>query len=98
MKSKPRVIKDYDKLDKGIKEQIKLEYPEGYSEYLIEFTDPKGLFISALPFETEDRLYMVRMSVAQAEAIIDEDDDFDSDGILKDSVKDIYEEKYDSEE
>ena len=50
MKNKPRIIKDYDKLDKAIKEQIKLEYPEGYSEYLIEFTDPKGKFISALPF------------------------------------------------
>jgi len=46
--SKPRVIKDYDKLDPDIQEKIKLEYPSGYSENLIYFTNKDGKRVSAL--------------------------------------------------
>ena len=61
-KSKPRVIKDFDKLDKEIQEHIAQLYPNGFAEHLITYTDPKtGLERFALPYETEDRYYMVRM-------------------------------------
>ena len=50
--SKPRVIKDFEKLDKDIQEQIKLEYPEGFEDNLIYFTNKEGKRVSALPFET----------------------------------------------
>ena len=92
--SKPRVIKDYDKLDPEIQEKIKLEYPSGYSENLIYFTNRDGKRVSALPFETEDKYYLVRMTVYEAEKIIEDDDDYDSTGSLKDSVKEEYEAKY----
>lgn len=92
--SKPRVIKDYDKLDPEIQEKIKLEYPNGYSENLIYFNNKDGKRVSALPFETEDRYYLVRMTVYEAEKIIEDDDDYDSTGSLKDSVKESYESKY----
>jgi hypothetical protein len=91
---KPRIIKDYDKLDPDIQEKIKLEYPYGYSDNLITFTNKDGLIISALPFETEDRYYMVRMTVREAVRIIEEDDDFDDDGMLKEGIKEEYESKY----
>ena len=65
-KMKPRVIKDYDKLDPEIQEQIKLEYPYGFSDNLITFTNKDGLIVSALPFETDDKYYMVRMTVSEA--------------------------------
>jgi len=92
--SKPRVIKDYDKLDPEIQEKIKLEYPSGYSENLIYFTNKEGKRVSALPFETDDKYYLVRMTVYEAEKIIEEDDDYDSTGSLKDSAKEEYETKY----
>ena len=92
--SKPRGIKDYDKLDPEIQEKIKLEYPNGYSENLIYFNNKDGKRVSALPFETEDRYYLVRMTVYEAEKIIEDDDDYDSTGSLKDSVKESYESKY----
>jgi len=92
--SKPRVIKDYDKLDPEIQEKIKLEYPSGYSENLIYFTNKEGKRVSALPFETDDKYYLVRMTVYEAEKIIEEDDDYDSSGSLKDSAKEEYETKY----
>lgn len=92
--NKPRIIKDYDKLDPEIQEKIKLEYPFGYSENLITFTNKDGLIISALPFETEDKYYMVRMTAREAVRIVEEDDDFDDDGMLKEGIKEVYESKY----
>ena len=91
---KPRVIKDYDKLPLEIQEQIKLEYPFGFSDNLIRFSNKDGLIVSALPFETEDKYYMVRMTVGEAIKIVEDDDDFDDDGILKDGIKEEYENKY----
>jgi len=94
MDNKPRVIKDFEKLETEIQEQIKLEYYEGFSDHLISFTNAKGERVSALLFETEEKIYMVRMSISRAEQIIEDDDDYDDDGNLKESVKEVYEDKY----
>src|SRR5574344_1136961 len=92
--SKPRVIKDYDKLPLELQEQIKLEYPFGFSDNLIRCTNKDGLIVSALPFETEDKYYMVRMTVGEAIKIVEDDDDFDEDGMLKEGIKEEYSSKY----
>ncbi len=92
--SKLRVIQDYEKLPTELQEQIKLVFPEGFSNHLIEFKNRHGELVSALPFETEDKIYMVRMSVKMAERIISEDADYDSDGLLKDDVKERYQDEY----
>jgi len=92
--NKPKVIQNYEKLSKELQEQIKLYYLEGFSEHLIEFTNPKGELVSALPFETEDKFYMVRMSVPRALELVDQDSDFDDDGVLLSSRREQYEEKY----
>lgn len=91
---KLRVIKDYVKLDKEIQEQIKLAYPNGFSEHLITFTNKDGDIVSALPFETEDRYYLVRMTKIEAKDIIRQDDDYDEDGNLKEESRVDFEDKY----
>lgn len=91
---KPRVIKDFEKLDEKIQEQIKLAYPYGFYDSLIHFYNKEGVKVSALPFETDEKYYMVRMTVAEAKAIIEDDEDFDDEGNLKDNIKDDYENKY----
>lgn len=96
--SKPRIIKDYEKLDPEIQERIKLEYPAGYSDSLIYFNNKEGKRVSALPFETDDKYYLVRMTVFEAEKIIEDDDDYDSTGALKKSAKEEYENKYSDDE
>ena len=93
---KPRVIKDYAKLDLAIQEQIKLTYPEGFEDSLIKFRNAAGQMVSALPVEAEEKYVLVRMTVSEAIAIVDDDDDYDEDGNLKDDVKEEYEEKYDA--
>ena len=92
--SKPRVIKDFDKLDLSIQEQIKLEYPEGFEDNLIYFSNKEGKRVSALPFETEEKYYLVRMTFEEAQQLIEDDDDYDDDGNLKDEIKEEYEEKH----
>ncbi len=94
MSTKPRIVKDYDKLEEQIQEQIKLTYPYGFSEYLVSYVDREGKKRTALPFETDEKYYLVRMTESEAVAIIDDDEDFDSEGVLKDDIKEEYEDKY----
>lgn len=92
--SKLRVIKDYEKLAKELQEQIKLTYPEGFSQHLIQFTNRDGKIVSALQFETEDKIYLLRMTTQEARDIILDDDDYDDDGVLKDESKEEFADKY----
>lgn len=94
MQSKPRVVKDYDRLEDGIQEQIKLTYPRGFSKHLVRFTNREGKLVSALPFETDEKYYLVRMTIEEAKDIIRQDDDYDEDGVLKDDVMEEYQEKH----
>lgn len=93
--NKPRIVKDYEKLDEEIKERIKLTYPLGFTRQLVKFKNAQGQEVSALPFETEDKYYLVRMTVSQAVDIIAFDDDYDDAGILKDEIRVAYSDKYD---
>ena len=60
--------------------QLKEQFPYGYQEHLLRFNNAKGELISALPYETDDIFYLVRMNIDGGYSIIDEDDfedDFD---------------------
>jgi hypothetical protein len=92
--SKPKVLKDYSKLSDEMQERLKLFYPNGFSEFLIRFVDSKGKNVSALPYEAEDKFYMIRMTNLEAQKIIKDDTDYDDEGNLKDDIKDDYEDKY----
>jgi len=96
-KGKPRVVKDYDKLDTPIQEMIKLEYPYGFEDNLVTFTNAQGMRVSALPFETDEKYYLVRMTMDEAQAIIEEDDDYDDEGNLTEEAKEELEERVEEE-
>jgi len=82
--NKPRIVKDYDKLPLDVQGQIKLTYPHGFSGSLITYINAKGKVVSALPYETDDFYYLVRMTLEEANNIIENDDDFNDEGILRD--------------
>lgn len=96
--NKPRVVKDYDKLADEVKEQIKLVYPRGFSHHLVSFVNKAGEKKMGLPFETEDFYYLIRMTSVKAEQIIEDDDDFNDQGILKEAALVDYTEKYEDED
>lgn len=92
--NKTRVVVDYAKLSDEIVEQIKLVYPSGFSRHLITFKNSKGEKVSALRFETFEKVYLVRMSTQQAKQIIEKDTDYDEEGNLKEHIREQYEEEH----
>lgn len=73
--SKPKVIKDFTKLDEDLQEQILDQYPNGYEDSLILFTDKDGKYTHALPYETEDRYYLLRMPLVKSKKTVSDSND-----------------------
>lgn len=67
-----------------ILDRVKMEYPYGFANNLVSFTNKEGKRVSALPFETEDIYYLIRMTVQEARQIISDDEDYDEEGNLRD--------------
>ena len=86
--AKKRVVIDYEKLPEETINRIKLEYAEGYEDSLITFTNAQGRFVSALPFDTDEVYYLIRMTEGEARQIIKDDDDYDTEGKLRDDFED----------
>ncbi|MEI6408241.1 MAG: hypothetical protein WCR52_02565 [Bacteroidota bacterium] len=87
--SKKRVVKDYDALPEDIVKLVKMKYPTGYAEHLVSYTDKEGKKVSALPFESDDTYYLIRMTILDAKRIVKEDEDFDEDGVLRGDFADV---------
>lgn len=83
MNPKKRIVKDYENLPEDILNRIKMQYLHGFAQHLISYVNKDGKKVSALPFETEDIYYLVRMTVQEARQIIADDDDYDADGNLR---------------
>lgn len=92
--SKPRVLKDFEKLELEIQEQIKLSYPSGFYQHLVSYVDREGQKRMALPYETEEKYYLVRMSIQEAKNLIEDDEDYDEDGMLRDDIQENYADKH----
>jgi hypothetical protein len=82
--NKTRLVKDYDKLPPELQGQIKMAYPQGFAGHLITYIDAKGKVVSALPYEVDDYYYLVRMTLEEAYDIIENDKDYDIEGVLRD--------------
>ena len=93
MNSKPRIIKDYTKLDDFLLQLIGLKYPHGFSKHLIHITDRDNRSISALPFETEDKYYLIRMTKDQAVQIqiaLQDEEEEDSEEFVNEEIIEEY--------
>ena len=96
---KKRIVKDYDALPEEIIARIKAEYPYGFEGNLVTFTNKEGNKVSALPFDTEEVYYLIRMTIREARQIIEDDEDYDDEGNLRDDFStDEYEGDEDEEE
>lgn len=87
--TKKRVVKDYDVLPEEIIRQVKLRYPTGFANHLLQYTNQEGKKVSALPFETDEVYYLIRMTVLEAQRIVKEDEDYDDDGVLREDFADL---------
>ena len=93
MITKPRVVKDYEKMDESVLDLLMKTYPMGYEKHLVKFQNREGKWVSALPFETEDKYYLIRMTVLEAQeiAIKKKEDEDDYEAIMANAdIKDDY--------
>lgn len=90
MTEKKRIVKDYDAVPSDIIARVKMAYPDGFEDNLVSYYNKEGIKISALPFETEDIYYLIRMTASEARQIIEEDEDYDEDGHLRDDFESDY--------
>ncbi|TVZ50902.1 hypothetical protein [Dokdonia sp. Hel_I_53] len=82
-----RVIVDYAKLNDDILNLLVNKYPYGYDkEHIITFKNAQGEMVDCVEVQTEDTLYLVKVSKRLVVAMedfdqddYDEDDDQDSD-------------------
>ena len=58
---KKKIIKKFEHLTPDLLKLIKESYPDGYEESLIMFQTQTGELSSALPLETEEISYLIRM-------------------------------------
>jgi len=85
--SKRRAIISYDKLSIDQKKQILRDYPDGYINHLTTIKTPTGETLDALIWETDEVIYLVKvtkvMPKAKPVSEVDEDD-FDEVADIKD--------------
>ena len=74
--SKVRIITDYESLDKELKTQLQLDYPNGFSKAIVEFTNNKNKQLSAIRWETSGKIYMLRISNEMLTRILEDEFDF----------------------
>jgi DNA-directed RNA polymerase subunit delta len=87
--AKKRVVKDYDALPDDIIRLVKMKYPTGFADHLVSYNDKEGKKVSALPFETDDVYYLIRMTILEARRLVKEDVDYDDEGVLREDFADI---------
>lgn len=80
---KKRVIIDYKNVTSEILKFFTDAYPYGHDEDIIKFTNAKGESVRAVPLETKDTKYLIKVSVEMDQRIddfLDDDSDEDSSG------------------
>ncbi len=87
--AKKRIIKDYDAISPEILVNVKLKYPTGYADHLVSYSDREGKKVSALPFETEDAHYLIRMTIIEAKRLVKDEDELEDDIALKDEMSGV---------
>ena len=58
---KQRIIKAFEQLSENLVEKLKEKYPDGYEDHMITFTNSKGEIEVAIPFETEEIYYLIKL-------------------------------------
>lgn len=92
---KKKVIKDYKNLPDEIREAIRAKYPQGYVHHIITFFNQDKQLISALPYETEEISYLIKMPSSLHLGEDEEDTDNEMEDFQGDeSLEDLDEEKY----
>lgn len=72
--AKKRLVTSFNNLALELQEAVKAAYPLGYTDYMMRIDKPNGDFFFAVPFETEEISYLVKIDVKIDDVSGDDDD------------------------
>lgn len=93
-KPKKRVVVSYKNLSPELQEEIKKQYPNGYTDSMLRIDKGPGDFFYAIMLETEDVSYLVKVDV-KVDDQLDEEEDKD---YYNDNIKDTDDDQIIAEE
>ncbi len=73
---KKRLVTSFNNLPQELQDAVKELYPAGFSDAMMRVDKPNGDFFYAVPFETEEVSYLVKIDV-KIDDISEEEDDKD---------------------
>ncbi len=79
MVQKKRLVVSKHNLAQELQEQFTAEYPTGYTDVMMRIDKPNGDFFYAVPLETDEIYYLVKVDVKVDGKINDDRDIFDDD-------------------
>ena len=97
--AKLKVVIDYSKLSGDLLELFNETYPYGVAGQTVRFPNAKGETVTAVMLETDDKIYLVKLSVSQQHSLTDEElDDLIGKSLSKSDDDDIEVESSDDDE
>ncbi len=88
--TKRRLVTSFQNLTPDLQESVKEHYPLGYTDAMMRIDKPNGDFFYAVPFETDEIFYLVKIDVkiddsANLEKELFSEDIKEAEDALKDS-------------
>ncbi len=88
--TKKRIIKDFLKLDHQLQEEVRRLHPSGFPTNLVSFYDQYGQRKVAIPYETDDTYYLLKIELPKSDrdehVEIEQDDQDDTEVDYSDSM------------
>ena len=72
--AKKRLVVSFNNMAPELQEEVKAAYPAGYTDFMMRIDKPNGDFFFAVPFETEEISYLVKIDVKIDDAPNEDDD------------------------
>ena len=100
--TKPNIVKkhiatSFHNLSPELQEAVKAKYPLGFTDAMIRVDKPNGDFFYAVPYDTDEISYLVKIDVKIDDLSEDEEEKEDYDDEIK-GADDIQEESSQAEE
>lgn len=73
-KARKHIVTSFHNLTPEMQEAVKGKYPLGFTEAMMRVEKPNGDFFYAVPFDTEEIAYLVKIDVKIDDSAPDEDD------------------------
>ena len=71
---KKKLVVAFNNLSAELQEAVKLAYPAGFADFMMRIPKPNGEFFFAVPYETDEISYLVKIDVKIDDASTEEED------------------------